>query len=85
MTIWRREPEEVRVPGQLRGTAGVDLVDVDHHAGLLRLPEDPGQPHHRDGARADQVPRHLACADRGELVYVPDEQQVRARRPPVST
>jgi hypothetical protein len=38
------EPEEILESGQLRRLSGVDLVGVDHDAGLLGLAEDLGQP-----------------------------------------
>ena len=74
------EPEEVAEPGQLRLLPGVDPVGVDHDAGLLGLAEDPGQPHRGQRPGSQQVAEDLPGADRGQLVDVPDEQQVRARR-----
>ena len=45
-----------------------------------RLPEDLGQPHRGQRPGGQQVAEHLPRADRGQLVHVPDQQQVRARR-----
>ena len=59
---------------------GVDPVGVDHDAGLLGLAEDPGQPYRGQRPGGEQVAEDLPGADRGQLVDVADEQQVRARR-----
>ena len=79
-----REQEEVGQSLGDRELAGVDPVRVGDHPGLLRLPEDVGQPHVRDRAAGDQqITQHLTGADRRQLVRVTDQQQVRARtRPP---
>ena len=76
------QPNQKKSPNPLSGghLPGVDPVRVDHDAGLLRLPEDLGQPHHRQRPGGQQVPQHLPGADRRQLVHVPDQQQVRARR-----
>jgi hypothetical protein len=63
-----------------RGLAGVDPVRVDHHPGLLGLPEDLRQPDPGDGVGGQHVAQHLPGADRGQLVHIPDQQQVRPRR-----
>ena len=72
------EPVEVREAGELWGLAVVDAVGVDDDARLLGLAEDLGQAHPRDVAGGEQVAQDLAGADRGELIDVADEQQVRA-------
>ena len=48
----------------------------------LGLAEDLRQPYPGDGVGGEQVAQHLAGADRGQLVDVADQQQVRARRRP---
>ena len=53
----------------------VDAVGVDDDAALGGLAEHLGEPHHRHGARRDDVGQHLAGADRGQLVDVADDQQ----------
>ena len=58
----------------------VDAVGVDDDAGPPGLAEDLGQAHPRDGTGGEQVPQHLAGADRGELVDVADQQQMRPGR-----
>ena len=58
----------------------VDAVGVDDDAGLLGLAEDLGQAHPRDGAGGEQVAQDFAGADRGELVDVADQQQMRPGR-----
>ena len=74
------EPVEVAEPVQLRGLAVVDAVGVDDDAGLLCLAEDLGQAHPRDRAGGEQVAQDFAGADRGELVDVADQQQMRPGR-----
>ena len=74
------EQEEVGVLAEHRGLAGVDPVRVDHHPGLLGLPEDLGEPDPGDGVGGEHVAQHLPGADRGQLVHVADQQQVRPRR-----
>ena len=78
--VLTREEEEIRIAAQPGELPGVDPVGVDDDAGLLRLTEDPGQPHPRNGGGRQQVPQHLASPDRGKLVHVADQQQVRTRR-----
>jgi hypothetical protein len=55
-------------------------VRVDHDAGLLRLPEDLGQPDHRQRPGGQQVAQDLPGADGRQLVHVAHQQQVRAGR-----
>jgi hypothetical protein len=74
------EQEEVGVLAEHRGLAGVDPVRVDHHPGLLGLPEDLGEPDPGDGVGGQHVAQHLPGADRGQLVHVTDQQQMRPRR-----
>ena len=56
----------------------VDAVGVDDDAGLLGLAEDLGQANPRDAVGGEQVAQDFPGADRGELVDVADEQQVRS-------
>jgi len=72
------EPVEVGKPGHLRGLAVVDAVGVDDDARPLGLAEDLGQPHPRHAGGCEQVAEDFPGADRGELVDVADQQQVRA-------
>ncbi len=59
-----REQEEIHQPLRPRRQALVDPVRVGHHPRLLRLPEDPGQPHRRNrAALGEHVPQHLSRAD----------------------
>ncbi len=75
------EEEEVLHPVGEGVLPGVDPVRVGHHAGLLGLAEDAGEPHGGHGAAGgQQIPQHLPRADAGQLVHIPDEEQVRARR-----
>ena len=74
------EPVEVGKAGELRGLAVVDAVGVDDDAGLAGLAEDLGQADPRDGAGGEQVAQDFAGADRGELVNVADQQQMRSGR-----
>ena len=64
--------------GEVRGLAVVDAVSVDDDARLLGLAEDLGQAHPWDGVGGEQVAPDFAGADRGELVDVADEQQMRS-------
>jgi hypothetical protein len=80
LVVVAAEPEEVVVPPEGRLVSGVDPVRVDHDPRLLGLPEDLRQPHHGQRARGEHVPQHLARPDRGQLVDVSDQEQVRARR-----
>ena len=72
------EPVEVAIAGELRGLAVVDAVGVDDDAGLLGLAEDLGEAHPRDRVGGEQVAQDFAGADRGELIDVADEQQMRS-------
>ena len=48
---------------------------------MAGLAEDLGQPHVRDrGARREQITQDLPGTDRGQLVNISDEQQVRSGR-----
>jgi hypothetical protein len=58
----------------------VDAVGVDDDAGLAGLAEDLGQAHPRDGTGGEQVAQYFAGADRGELVDVAGQQQMRPGR-----
>ena len=58
--------------------AVVDAVGVDDDARLAGLAEDLGQANPRDGVSGEQVAQDFAGADRGELVDVADEQQMRS-------
>ena len=73
-----REPVEVGEVGELRGLAVVDAVGVDDDARPLGLAEDLGQADPRDALGGEQVAQDFAGADRGELVDVADEQQMRS-------
>ena len=72
------EPVEVVKAGELRRLAVVDAVGVDDDAGLLGLAKDLGQAHPRDAPGSEQVAQDFAGADRGELVDVADQQQMRS-------
>ena len=72
------EPVEVAEVGELRGLAVVDAVGVDDDAGLAGLAEDMGQADPRDAVGGEQVAQDFAGADRGELIDVADEQQMRS-------
>ena len=72
------EPVEVAEAGELWGVAVVDAVGVDDDAGLPGLAEDLGEAHPWDGVGGEQVAPDFAGADRGELVDVAHEQQMRS-------
>ncbi len=56
----------------------VDAVRVGHDTGLLRLAEDLGEPHVRNGrAVGQQITQDLAGADGRQLVDIPDQEQMR--------
>jgi hypothetical protein len=76
------QPNQKKSPesGQGGHRARVDPVRVDHDAGLLGLAEDPGQPDRRQRPGGQHVAQHLPGADRGQLVHIPDQQQVRPGR-----
>jgi hypothetical protein len=74
------EPEEVAEAAERGLVPGVDPVRVDHDPGLLGLPEDLRQPHHRQRPGGEHVAQHLAGPDRRQLVDVADQEQVRAGR-----
>jgi len=72
------EQEEIRQALEQGWAAGVDAMRVGDDAGLGGLAEDLGQPHPRNGGGGEQIAQHLAGADRGKLVDVPDQEQVGA-------
>jgi hypothetical protein len=74
------EQEEVGVLPEHRRPPGVDPVRVDHHPRLLGLPEDLGEPDPGDGVGGQHITQHLPGTDRGQLVHITDQQQVRPRR-----
>ena len=52
-----------------------DPVRVDNDPALRGLPEYFGEAHDGNGAGVDDVREHLSRPDRGQLIYVADEQQ----------
>ena len=52
----------------------------DDDPALRRLAEHLGQPHHRHGARADDVGQHLPRPDARQLIHIADDQQRRLVR-----
>ncbi len=71
--IVRSRKTEIAVNGwwsQFRHKALVDPMGVDDDPARRRLPEDFGEPHHRNGPRPDNVRQDLPRTDRRQLVDV---------------
>jgi hypothetical protein len=69
-----------RILRPFRHQAPVDAMRVDDDPALGRLPEHFRQPHHRHGARGDDIGEHLAGTDGRQLVHVADKDQRRMVR-----
>ena len=81
--IVRGHEIEIAVAGwgsQLGHIALVDPMGVDDDPARRRLPEDFGEPHHRNGPRPDDVRQDLPGADRRQLVDVAHDEQRRVVR-----
>ena len=83
LRIIAADEEEVRVRTrrciEIGELALVDAVSADDDLARRRLPEDLGQPDHRRGLRLDHLGEHRTGADRGQLINIADEHQLRAR------
>ena len=66
--------------GDGRDLAAVDLVGGTDDQRLAGLAEDLRQPEDRDRPGGDDIPEHIAGADRGQLVGVADQQQLATGR-----
>src|SRR5271157_6224022 len=78
--IVRRREIEIAVAGwrsQLRHIALVDPMGVDDDPARRRLPEDFGEPDHRNGPRPDDVRQDLPRTDRRQLVDVAHNEERR--------
>ena len=75
-------PQEEEVPAFIvedYRLPGIDLMRVHHNIALPCLAEDPGQGHHREALRGDNVFQHTSRPHRGKLVHIPDQHQPRPR------
>src|SRR5262245_1115216 len=68
--------EEILQPVRHGQLAVVDAVSVGDDTALLRLAEDVGQAHAWKRARGEQVAQHFTGADTGQLINVPDKEQM---------
>src|SRR6516165_2099597 len=71
--LWIVSPNEVEVAvvsgwAEVGHRALVDAMSAGSDAALRRLPEHLGEPHHRHGARRDDVGEYLARPDRRQLI-----------------
>ena len=66
--------------GKIRRFPFVDPVCIQNNPAGLRLPENPGQPHHRNAAGIHHIPQHVPGADTGKLIHISDHNQCHSIR-----